>query len=122
MVLSARGDDRSDPVRGGSLRHPMRPRGTVGQPGQPLGAPAAHPLVDRLATDPELFGDLAGPVTGQDTIDDQPAGVDGRAGISVGHRDLRLGTATSSTATPSGGLLPDQGTTPTVNNVRGRDS
>src|SRR3712207_8807110 len=94
----------------------MRPGGAVGQPGRALGAPAAHPLVDRLPAHAQLLGHLAGPVTGPDTIDDQLAGVEGRAGISVGHRDLRWETATSSTATPSGGLLRDQGTTPTVNN------
>jgi hypothetical protein len=40
----------------------------------------------------------------------------------VGHRDLRLGMVTSSTTTPSGGLLRDQAATPTVNNVRGHDN
>src|SRR3712207_2423390 len=100
----------------------MRPRGAVGQPGLARGAPAAHPLVDRLPAHAELLGDLAGPVTGPDTVDDQPAGIDGGAGISVGHRDLRLDTATSSTATPSGGLLRDQAAAPGVNNVSGQDS
>jgi hypothetical protein len=122
MVSAARGHDRRGRLHRGSARHAMRPGRAIDQPGPALGAPAAHPLVDRLPAHAELLGDLAGPVTGQDTGDDQPAGIDGRAGISVGHRDLRLGTATSSTATPSGGLLRDQADAPTVNNVCGRDT
>jgi hypothetical protein len=100
----------------------MRSRGAIDQPRRALGAPAAHPLVDRLPAHAELLGNLAGPVTGQDTGDDQLAGIDGRAGISVGHRDLRSGMTTSDIATPSGGLLRDQAATPTVNNVRGHDT
>src|SRR4051794_7394465 len=122
MVLAAGGDDLGGPFWRRLARHPVRPGGAVDQPGLALGAPAAHPLVDRLPADAELLGDLTGLVTGQDAVDDQLAGEDGRAGISVGHRDLRLGTATSSTATPSGGLLRDQDATPNVNNVPGRDS
>src|SRR3712207_34962 len=100
----------------------MRPGGPVGQPGLALGAPAAHPLVDRLPADPALLGHLPGPVTGQNTSNDQPAGIHGRAGMSVGHRDLRLAMVTSSTTTPSGGLPRDQATTPTVSNVPGCDT
>jgi hypothetical protein len=38
-----------------------------------LGAVPADPLVDRLPADAQLLGDLARPVPGQDTIDEQPA-------------------------------------------------
>jgi hypothetical protein len=41
--------------------------------------------VDRLPAHPQLLGDLTGPMAGQDTVDDQLAGKDGRLGISVGH-------------------------------------
>jgi hypothetical protein len=122
VMLSPGGHDPRLGLRGSAPRHPMRPGGAVDQPGFALGAPAAQPFVDRLPAGTELLGHLTGPVPGQDTVDDQPAGEDGGAGISVGHRDLRLGTATSSTATPSGGLLRDQAATPTVNNVPGHDS
>ena len=64
----------------------------------------------------------AGRVPGADTSDDRVAGVGGRAVVRVGHRDLGLKPAASSAATPSGGLLRDQGATPTVNNVSGRDT
>src|SRR3712207_6510444 len=117
MVLGAGGHDLRGCLRRSLPGHPMRSRGAVGQPGLAFGAPAAHPLVDRLPAHAELPGDLAGPVPGPDAVDDQPAGVDGGAGVSVGHGDLRLETATSSTATPSGGLLRDQAAAPDVNNV-----
>jgi hypothetical protein len=40
-------------------------------------------------------------------------------GIGVRHGGLRLKRRRQSAATPTGGLLRDQGTTPTVNNVPG---
>jgi hypothetical protein len=90
MVFGARGHDLRSRLRQGLPGHVVRAGGAVGQPGLALGASAAHPLVDRLPAEAQLLGHLAWAVTGQDTVDDQLAGVDGRAGFGVGHRDLRL--------------------------------
>ena len=75
--------------RGGAVGTAGGPAGAVGKARRALLAKARQPLVGGGARAAQLVGDIGGAVAGEDPLDQQPSSVNGEAGVSVGHEDLR---------------------------------
>jgi hypothetical protein len=63
--------------------------GAVGEAFLALGPPAADPLVGRCSRDAHFGGHMSDRAARADTFDQQPSAMNGQAGMTVGHEDLR---------------------------------
>src|SRR3712207_1595239 len=83
----------------------VRTAGPVDQAGLAFGLITGDPGPHALARDSHCCGDVRLPPAGPVPVDDQLTAVRGRAGISVGHEDLRVDVGLRQ-ATPHSEVLP----------------
>jgi hypothetical protein len=119
--FGAQGEDLGLELGGDLGGARVRARRAIGQAVGAFGEIAADPLVDRGAGDTELFSDSWGGPAAQVALDHELAAVDGGAGVSVGHEDLRCAGWLRQTHPLRPEVLP-RSSRHAVNNVLGHDT
>jgi len=97
----------------------MGARGPILKTSLALSAVAANPRVDTLAGDPHRLGNLGLLPSVLVTLNDQQSTVKRRAGITVGHENLRNRYGPSTSHTPPRGFSSHQADTPATNLLAG---